>query len=164
MAFSYDEVFEPGSTQREIFNNFSPLMQDVLDGYNVCIFAYGQTGSGKTYTMSGNRGDPATEGIAPRSIRELFSLKERIAATCDVQCRFTMIDLHKDKLTDVLENVPTYVESTSFGRIHSKSGRLSIKKDLAGLVRCSYHLINNSIVIISFCLPTSGMRGKYDRG
>jgi kinesin family protein C1 len=30
------------------------LVQNTLDGKNVCIFAYGQTGSGKTYTMNGD--------------------------------------------------------------------------------------------------------------
>lgn len=35
----------------DVFSDTQPLIQSVLDGYNVCIFAYGQTGSGKTYTM-----------------------------------------------------------------------------------------------------------------
>ncbi|CCW60785.1 unnamed protein product [Phytomonas sp. EM1] len=30
-----------------------PVLQNVLEGYNGCVFAYGQTGSGKTYTMMG---------------------------------------------------------------------------------------------------------------
>lgn len=34
-----------------VYSDTRPLIQSVLDGYNVCIFAYGQTGSGKTYTM-----------------------------------------------------------------------------------------------------------------
>ena len=37
----------------EVFLDTRPLIQSILDGYNVCIFAYGQTGSGKTYTMVG---------------------------------------------------------------------------------------------------------------
>lgn len=35
----------------QVFEDTQPLIQSVLDGFNVCIFAYGQTGSGKTYTM-----------------------------------------------------------------------------------------------------------------
>jgi kinesin family member C1 len=46
-------VFEPQTTQVEIFDEVSQLVQSVTDGYNVTIFAYGQTGSGKSFTMEG---------------------------------------------------------------------------------------------------------------
>lgn len=31
----------------------SPLIEEVLAGYNCTVFAYGQTGTGKTHTMVG---------------------------------------------------------------------------------------------------------------
>ena len=33
----------------------SPLLEEVLLGYNCTVFAYGQTGTGKTFTMEGER-------------------------------------------------------------------------------------------------------------
>ena len=37
----------------------SPLLEEVLAGYNCTVFAYGQTGTGKTFTMEGIDNDPS---------------------------------------------------------------------------------------------------------
>lgn len=37
----------------------SPLLEEVLAGYNCTVFAYGQTGTGKTFTMEGVSNDPS---------------------------------------------------------------------------------------------------------
>lgn len=50
-VFEFDKVFASQSDQQHVFDELTPLITSVLDGYNVCIMAYGQTGSGKTYTM-----------------------------------------------------------------------------------------------------------------
>ena len=43
--------------------NPHPEPNQVLDGFNVCIFAYGQSGTGKTFTMDGTDEKP---GLVPR--------------------------------------------------------------------------------------------------
>lgn len=49
--YEFDKVFGPGVGQEETYMAVQPLIQSVMDGFNVCVFAYGQTGSGKTFTM-----------------------------------------------------------------------------------------------------------------
>lgn len=47
-------MFGPTSQQKELYDQaVSPIVYEVLEGYNCTIFAYGQTGTGKTYTMEG---------------------------------------------------------------------------------------------------------------
>jgi kinesin family member C1 len=52
LSFFFPKIFHPTSKQEDLFNSIGiSKTQDLIDGYNVCVFAYGQTGSGKTYTM-----------------------------------------------------------------------------------------------------------------
>ena len=46
--FGFDEVFDPDTSQHEVWKATEPLIQSAIDGFNVTIFAYGQTGSGKS--------------------------------------------------------------------------------------------------------------------
>jgi hypothetical protein len=48
------QVFGQQTEQRELYEqSISPIVNEVLEGFNCTIFAYGQTGTGKTYTMEG---------------------------------------------------------------------------------------------------------------
>lgn len=55
-TFTFDRVFGPDSKQVDVYKAVvSPLITEVLQGYNCTVFAYGQTGTGKTFTMVGER-------------------------------------------------------------------------------------------------------------
>ena len=51
----------------------SPIIGNVLEGYNGTVFAYGQTGTGKTHTMMGVPDVPDLKGIMPRAFEDIFT-------------------------------------------------------------------------------------------
>ena len=56
-----------------MYNNVvSPLLEQVLAGYNCTVFAYGKTGTGKTYTMEGINIDPTLHWNSVRYFLHLF--------------------------------------------------------------------------------------------
>ena len=85
----------------------TPLIKQVLEGYNCTVFAYGQTGTGKTYTMEGLgeiRGawenDPNT-GIIPRALSDLFDGLRTSDAT-EYSVRVSFLELYNEELFDLL--------------------------------------------------------------
>lgn len=52
-AFTFDAVFGPAATQRQIYDACAArVVESVLEGYNGTIFAYGQVGRDVTYVLS----------------------------------------------------------------------------------------------------------------
>ncbi|KAI9792205.1 MAG: kinesin-like nuclear fusion protein [Peltula sp. TS41687] len=96
-AFNFDRVFAPRSTNDEIFDEISQLVQSALDGYNVCIFCYGQTGSGKTYTMSSD------DGMIPRALHQIYQTAQTLT---EKGWRYTMegsfVEVYNENLNDLL--------------------------------------------------------------
>ncbi|KIW34817.1 uncharacterized protein PV07_01570 [Cladophialophora immunda] len=95
--FTFDRVFDPSSSNAEIFEEISQLIQSALDGYNVCIFAYGQTGSGKTFTMS------SEDGMIPRALRQIYATSKELEAR---GWKYTMegsfVEVYNEELRDLL--------------------------------------------------------------
>lgn len=56
--FSYNVVFEPGSTQDDVLEHsgVQRLLEMAVEGFSCTAFCYGQTGSGKTHTLTGPPG------------------------------------------------------------------------------------------------------------
>ncbi|CRK93080.1 CLUMA_CG006558, isoform A [Clunio marinus] len=106
--FSFDHVFNPNTTQDEIFEIVSPLIQSALDGYNICIFAYGQTGSGKTFTMDGVEGKL---GIIPRTVKLLFdSINSSKILGWNYSITASFLEIYNEVLYDLLSNEDKDIE------------------------------------------------------
>lgn len=100
--FSFDQVFHPQSSQRDVFELVSPLIQSAFDGYNVCIFAYGQTGSGKTFTMEGTS---SQMGIIPNTVDLLYTSVENYKHMgWSYTISVTFLEIYNEVLYDLLSN------------------------------------------------------------
>ncbi|XP_042509913.1 kinesin-like protein KIN-5D [Macadamia integrifolia] len=106
-TFAFDKVFGPTSQQEDLYDQaVSPIVNEVLEGYNCTIFAYGQTGTGKTYTMEGggkkakNGEFPSDAGVIPRAVREIFDILE--AQNAEYSMKVTFLELYNEEITDLL--------------------------------------------------------------
>ncbi|KAK0197090.1 kinesin 2 [Armillaria mellea] len=106
-TYSFDLVFGPEADQALIYHEVvSPMLEQVLMGYNCTLFAYGQTGTGKTYTMHGDlvptaMGNPSVHaGMIPRVLFRLFHALETSGS--DFSVKISYIELYNEELRDLL--------------------------------------------------------------
>ncbi|RZC76117.1 hypothetical protein C5167_000248 [Papaver somniferum] len=105
-SFAFDKVFGPKAQQRSIYDHaISPIVNEVLEGFNCTVFAYGQTGTGKTYTMVGGiktkGGELSAEaGVIPRAVKQIFDTLE--AQKADYSMKVTFLELYNEEITDLL--------------------------------------------------------------
>nr|XP_039251487.1 kinesin-like protein KIFC3 [Styela clava] len=102
--FELDKVFQPTSTQPEVYSEVRSLVTSCIDGYHICIFAYGQTGSGKTYTMEGPTSDP---GINQRALSDLFQDIEERRGEWKFEVSVSLVEIYNETLKDLLNLKPT---------------------------------------------------------
>ncbi|KAL1345380.1 hypothetical protein HN51_019129 [Arachis hypogaea] len=118
-TFAFDKVFGPASQQKELYDQaVSPIVYEVLEGYNCTIFAYGQTGTGKTYTMEGgarkkNGEFPSDAGVIPRAVKQIFDILE--AQNAEYNMKVTFLELYNEEITDLLapEETVKFVDDKS---------------------------------------------------
>ncbi|KAF8295832.1 putative kinesin-like protein [Trypanosoma cruzi] len=124
-CFTFDRVLPPNSTQEDVMQEVSPMIEHVLKGIHATVFAYGQTGSGKTYTVegidylrhgSGNprpslKTDPRQHGIIPRAIQLVFD-RAREMQLEDGNLRFqfccSFYQIYNERVTDLLNPATTH--------------------------------------------------------
>mmetsp|Transcript_81605 Transcript_81605/g.141805 ORF Transcript_81605/g.141805 Transcript_81605/m.141805 type:complete len:1360 (-) Transcript_81605:93-4172(-) len=122
--FAFDNIFGVTTSQVDIFEEVTGLVQSALDGYKVCIFAYGQTGSGKTFTMQGTE-EKKNWGLIPRSLQQIFQASEAMRAqgwNWELQASF--LEVYNETIRDLLR--PGNAASSDSG---SASGQHVIKHD-----------------------------------
>jgi kinesin family protein C1 len=107
-TFSFDKIFDELSSNGDIFEEISQLVQSSLDGFNVCIFTYGQTGSGKTFTMSNSN-----DGLIPRSMDLMFE-KINVLATLNknYQLYGQFFEIYGDNIRDLIDDDFQPIENT----------------------------------------------------
>ncbi|KAI3989515.1 hypothetical protein MKX01_035277 [Papaver californicum] len=115
--YSFDKVFDPGSSQDEVFSEVEPVIKSAVDGYNACSFAYGQTGTGKTFTMEGNHDCP---GIVPRAIEELF--KQAADSNHTFHITFSMLEIYMGHLRDLLIENLVEIRVSNFNQANKLYG------------------------------------------
>lgn len=110
-TYHFDQVFGPDTTQTDIYDGaISPIVQEVLNGFNCTIFAYGQTGTGKTHTMTGelavidSHADalPPGSGVIPRAVAQIFSSLEGNTNSTEYTVKCCFLELYNEEITDLL--------------------------------------------------------------
>ncbi|EAN84107.1 putative kinesin-like protein [Trypanosoma cruzi] len=128
-CFTFDRALPPNSTQEDVMQEVSPMIEHVLKGIHATVFAYGQTGSGKTYTVegidylrhgSGNprpslKTDPRQHGIIPRAIQLVFD-RAREMQLEDGNLRFqfccSFYQIYNERVMDLLNPATTHSPNT----------------------------------------------------
>ncbi|KAJ8705533.1 hypothetical protein PYW08_012579 [Mythimna loreyi] len=106
-VYAYDAVFDSNTSQMDIYvQTASPIVEEVLKGYNGTIFAYGQTGTGKTYTMAGSNTAPELRGIIPNSFAHIFSHIAKAKDDEKFLVCVTYLEIYNEEVRDLLGNNP----------------------------------------------------------
>eukprot|EP00294_Goniomonas_avonlea_P003094 CAMPEP_0114550464 /NCGR_PEP_ID=MMETSP0114-20121206/6087_1 /TAXON_ID=31324 /ORGANISM="Goniomonas sp, Strain m" /LENGTH=486 /DNA_ID=CAMNT_0001735239 /DNA_START=22 /DNA_END=1478 /DNA_ORIENTATION=+ len=105
-TFSFDRIFGPESSQRDVFEELKPTLSDILSGFNGTIFAYGQTGSGKTHSMFGPpnyKEDPEQGGLVIRMCMALFEHVQMHKDNVEWKVSGSYLQVYKERVQDLLD-------------------------------------------------------------
>lgn len=98
--YRFAAVLSPSSTQAEVFEEVTAIIDSVMSGVNVTVLAYGQTGSGKTYTMDGSPRDP---GLISRTVNALFyKIQSDMPAGSKVRVHCSALEIYLEQIHDLL--------------------------------------------------------------
>ena len=120
-TFEFDYIFDHKSSQNEVYEEATLLIQSMLQGNNVCIIAYGQTCTGKTYTIQG----PDLHnnaGIAIKAAKEIFEMLNTVSQLyTSTRLTLTIIEIYNEQIYNLLDDT-----TPSLNMYENASGNLII--------------------------------------
>ncbi|KAM0146576.1 hypothetical protein ACHAQE_004855 [Botrytis cinerea] len=107
-SFTFNGVYDMGTTQEELFTNeVAPTLKSLFQGLDVTLFAYGVTGTGKTHTMRGGT-KLADRGIIPRLLSGVYRRGRKVAKdsgeSTSVTVTLSYYEIYNDKVFDLFES------------------------------------------------------------
>lgn len=100
LKFSFDHVFGPESSQLDVYRcTTATILDDVLNGFNSCVFAYGATGAGKTFTMLGNKENP---GVIYKTVVMLYTKIDAMSDEFTYDLDVSYVEIYNENIKDLL--------------------------------------------------------------
>lgn len=108
-AFGFDHAYwsadpkDPHYASQDVINNDigKPCIENMLKGYNFCVFAYGQTGAGKTYTLSTCLQEKNL-GLIPFVLEGLFSQHKAKFRNDELRIWISFMEIYNEQIRDLL--------------------------------------------------------------
>lgn len=106
-SFTFNGVYDMGTTQEELFTNeVAPTLKSLFQGLDVTIFAYGVTGTGKTHTMRGGL-KLSERGVIPRLLSGIYRRGRKVTkdsgGETSVSVTLSYYEIYNDKVYDLFE-------------------------------------------------------------
>lgn len=99
------------------------MVEHALQGYSTCLFCYGQTGTGKTTTILGKSKPSSEQGLLLRLVADLFQQVKVLADQGNhAQCRVQIVEVHNEKVRDLLTETPVPTSPTPEVHVHPQLG------------------------------------------
>lgn len=115
--YFFDRVFNYKISQHDVFQEFEPLISEVLNGTKAVIFNFGETNSGKTYTQYGPNNNP---GIIFRLLQRLMEGSKTLPCKLKISMIEVLDNSVYDLLTQTYKKIHINNDISGFQKISSK--------------------------------------------
>ncbi|CAK8999432.1 unnamed protein product [Durusdinium trenchii] len=109
-TFGFDHAYwsvdpkDPNFANQEQVNTDigKPCLENMIKGYNFCVFAYGQTGAGKTHTLSNSPTKEKQMGLIPYVLEGLFTQHRAKFKNDELRIWISFMEIYNEQIRDLL--------------------------------------------------------------